>query len=94
MKPFNEDKNIANADDYVGYATDLFETFLSMFTKENGGLRDITEDDYADPEEFNFLYSDKAWRLGCEMKRRLIEVGEAHFPGDEIEIETHLFREA
>ena len=93
MLPFNPNKNIEDADDYIGWANDIFEFFLSKFNKENGLIRDVTEDDFVDHEKFDFMYTTKGTRLADKMKRLLIKVGEEHFPNEDIEIESYLFQE-
>lgn len=93
MIPFNSNKNIEDVDDYIGWANDIFEGFLSTFTKENGLVRDVTEDDSIDHEKFNFIYTAKGTRLADKMKCLLIKVGEKHFPNEDIEIESYLFQE-
>jgi len=90
----NQDKQINDADDYVGYAIDIWEAFLQSFTKETGLIRDIEEDDTVD-ESWTFVYSDRGQRLALRMRDRLTKLGEKLFPESEfeIEIESHLYRE-
>lgn len=93
MIPFNPKKNIEDADDYIGWANDIFDTFLQTFNKENGLIRDPTEDDWVDHEICDFVYTNKGMRLAEKMNRLLIDVGENHFPNDDIEIESSFYIE-
>lgn len=93
MKPFNKTRSIEDADDYMGWAVDIFEEFLHSFTKENLLIRDVTEDDISFDVEISFIYTDKGQRLAERMKRRLVAIGEKHFPDDDIEVESNLFIE-
>jgi hypothetical protein len=92
MLPFNPKKNIEDVDDYINWADELFEEYLSKFTREDGLIRDVNEDDWVDHEECAFLYTAKGLRLADKMKRLLTQVGENHFPEEDIEIETYLFK--
>lgn len=93
MRPFNLKRNIDDVDDYIGEANVIFESFLETFTKENGLIRDTNEDDYVDHEKCDFVYTTRGMRLAEKMKDKLIEVGELHYPGEDIEIESYLYQE-
>lgn len=92
IRPLNAKWDIKDVDDYIAVATDLFENFLLTFTKENGLIRDITEDDIVDADECVYLYTDKGNRLAKKMRDMLVRIGDAHFCED-IEIGTYLYRE-
>lgn len=92
MKPFNKYKQIETADDYQEYAIFMFEEFLETFTRENGLIRDVREDDNVS-ESTVFLYTTRGNKLADRMKTRLERVGEEHFPEDDIEISTYLYIE-
>jgi hypothetical protein len=89
---FNSKKQIADVDDFNEYASQIFEEYLKTFTKENGLIKDVTEDDYVD-DECQFLYTQKGMRLVDRMKDRLVKVGNHHYPNEDIEIETYMYRE-
>lgn len=91
--PIKPSRHIDNADDYMDYATQLLETFLESFTIEDGLIRDVTEDDAVPADECYFMYTEKGCRLAEKMRDKLIEVGEAHFPNDDIEITTSMLQE-
>jgi len=88
----NENKKIKDVDDFNCYAVEMWEGFLETFTKENGLVRDITEDDYAE-ETWSYIYTDRGDRLANRMRDRLIKVGQKHFPNEDIEIESHYYQE-
>jgi hypothetical protein len=92
MKNINPNKNIDDADVFSWYASGVFEKFLETFTTENELISIPGEDDIADPN-WAFIYTFEGRRLAEEMKRRLYDVGIAHFPEDEIEIESNYFQE-
>lgn len=93
MIPFNPKKNIEDSDDYIGWANDIFDSFLQSFTKEDGLLRDANEDDLVDHEICDFVYTHEGMRLAEKMKLLLIQVGEDHFPNEYIEIESSYYVE-
>lgn len=93
MKQFNAKKKIEDVDDFNEYASQLFENYLENFTLENGLIREVTEDDGGDTESLSFIYTNRGYRLADKMRSLLYKVGNAHFPNDDIEIETHLFME-
>lgn len=78
---FNPKKQINNCDDYIGYANEVLEIFLSGFNLENNLTRIVDEDD---PEEAEFMYTQRGCKLAEKMIRLLCEVGENHYP-DEFE---------
>ena len=83
----SESKQINDVDDFNGYASDLWETFLRSFTKENKLIREVDEDDTVE-EHWQFVYTDRGMVLADRMRKRLYKVGEKHFPNDEIEIDA------
>ena len=94
MKQFNIKKGIKDIDDYNDYASYIFEDYLEGFTKENGLIRDVREDDILeDYERITFVYTMKGMRLAEKMRDKLWDIGLAHFPEDEfdISIQTHLY---
>lgn len=92
MKAFKEKRKIEDVGDYIGEANDIFDSFLQTFTKENKLIRDVTEDDFWE-EGIDFIYTAKGTRLADKMRRLLIKVGEAHFPNEDIEIESNYYIE-
>lgn len=92
MKPFNSNKEINDIDDFNEYASELWESFLTSFTKENKLIRDVDEDDMVD-EGIDFIYTTRGTRLADRMRDRLATIGEAHFPNDWIEIESNYYIE-
>ncbi len=98
MKSFNLNKGIEDADDYVSYATDIFECFFQTFSKENGLIREIHEDDIISNEKnegTEFMYTAKGTRLAEHMRDKLINIEVVHFPNDEwdIIIDSYLYIE-
>lgn len=92
MKEFKPSRNIIDADDYIDYANDIWESYLETFTKDNGLIRDITEDDCIS-EDWSFLYTNRGQYLAEKMRDKLIEVGQAHFPDDDIDLFTSYYLE-
>jgi len=92
MRRFNSKKNIENVEDFNECASQIFEEYLKTFTKENGLIRDVTENDYVD-DDCKLLYTQRGMRLIDRMKDRLVKIGDYHFPNEDIEIETYMYRE-
>jgi len=94
MKEFRTNRGlpIENAEDFGWVASEIFERFLQGFSQENGLLRPIAEDDVAD-ESWDFVYTDRGARLAERMRKRLSKIGEAHFPDEDIYIESSLYQE-
>lgn len=93
MKEFNLNKGIGDASDFEDYSNQIFEEYLEGFSKENGLLRDLEEDDPFSEDECAFMYTDRGQRLALKMKGLLERVGAAHFPGEDIYISSSLFME-
>jgi hypothetical protein len=93
MLPFNPKKQINDVGDFNDYCVEIWEAFLNTFTKENGLIRDVNEND--NMEDAEFMYTGKGARLASKMRERLFYIGEVHFPKDYdwIEIESNQFRE-
>lgn len=88
----NPNKNIKDADDYIGYANEIFEKFLLGFNVGNGLLKYINEGDLAEPE-WTFIYTTRGSKLADRMRSRLTKLGYKLFPNDDIEIESYLYNE-
>jgi hypothetical protein len=92
MIQFNPKKQINDVDDYIEYANCMWEIYLDTFTRENGLIRDVREDDYFD-EHIAFCYTNKGIRLAEKMRTKLIKIGEDHYPNEDICIENYLYQE-
>lgn len=89
-----EKRKIEDVYDFEECASEIFERFLTGFTKENGLIRDLYEDDPFDEEDgICFMYTNKGTRLARRMLDRLHKIGEYYFPGERIKISSYLFVE-
>jgi hypothetical protein len=89
---FKASRQINDVCDFNEAATMIFEEFLETFTKENGLLRDVNEED-TEGEYFSFMYTDRGGTLARRMLDRLCRVGGKYFDELDIEISTYLFVE-
>lgn len=96
VEAFNQRNKIQinDADDFGCVCSDIFHEFLMTFTINNGLIRTIEEDEIEMfPESAEFTYTYKGIRLAETMLRRLYKVGEKYFPGEDVEIDSVLYRE-
>ena len=95
MRDFNKNKGIEDADGYSDYAGEIFTNFLQGFTKENKLIIEATQEHYDDglDEDCMFIYSTRGQKLAEKMLSKLHEIGELHFPNDDIEIYSSLYQE-
>lgn len=94
MTPFNTRNKmpIESFQDFEEVASEIYGSFLEGMSQEKGHLRPVEEGDVAD-ESWTFIYTDKGMMLAERMKKRLLKVGEAHFPDEDITIEHSLYQE-
>ena len=85
------ERDIETAEDFSEQASEMFDNFLSDFTPR-GLTRPVTEEDCIG-EEADFLYNKKGQALIDRYLRRMIAVGEKHFPDEDIWIESPLYNE-
>lgn len=84
---------IESADDYELVAGDIFTSFLETFTKENGLIRDATDDEREEfGEDISYMYTTKGQRLADRMRDRLYAIGNKYWK-DEFSVESHLFQD-
>lgn len=91
MKAFNPNENINDVGEFEDVANEMWEAYLQTFTEERGLIRPATEDDWVD-EDNKYVYTRKGDRLATKMRDKLIEIGQAHFPDEEIELSTYMYQ--
>lgn len=94
MTLLREIRNCKDISELNDILSDFFHDYLDSFSKEDGMIRDVSEDD-ADCEGFEFIYTDKGADLAYKMHSRLNSIAEYYFPNDtlHIDIYSHLFQE-
>ena len=94
MTPFNSRNKmpIESLQDFEEVASEIFGDFLEGMSQEKGHLRSVKEGDIVD-ESWVFVYTDKGTKLAERMKKRLLKVGQSHFPDEDITIEHSLYQD-
>jgi hypothetical protein len=86
-----EKRGIKDSEDFEDCAIEILERFLSGFSKENGLIRDLTEDDPFDEYDgVSFMYTYKGERLAERMESRLYRLGQHYFPNDDLDLRTSM----
>lgn len=79
-------------------ANEILERFLESLHDDDYTIDISNEDENSEfgthiAEGFTFVYTKEGARLASEMIRRLYKIGNIKFPKNDIQIESHLFRE-
>lgn len=93
--PFNPRKLIATADAFEDYCEFLLGNLLGGLSVETHPhyVRPVREDDYVDDDYTSFIYTWDGMGLYDRACRRLSRLAEKYWPGEEIELRSHYYRE-
>ncbi len=81
---------IKNAIDYGDWATDVLSEMTKSIINDTRYCRPITDDDIeegADPF-WSFVFTDRSSKMVDAWKDRLVRLGEAMFPEEEIDVQN------
>jgi len=84
---------INNAEDYCAWASDVLSEMTETIMDDKRYVRPVTEEDEDIDPDWTFIFTRKGQEMVCNWHNRLVALGEAKFPGEEIEVENWHYSE-
>jgi hypothetical protein len=85
MKDFKPEKQITDYHSFNEYTCEMLEVFLESMQGKREFLRLVDKDNDDVPEEWEFMYTNRAMRLINRFKERVMKVGFARYDEDDVE---------
>lgn len=87
-----KERGIKDVSGFEDCAIEIFERFLSGFSKENGLIRDLTDGDPFDEYDgVELVYTQMGARLAERMYSRLHHLGKHYFPNEDLNLRTSMY---
>jgi len=84
---------INNSGDYCSWASDVLSEMTESIIEDSRYCRPVTEEDEDIDPDWTFIFTRKGQEMIDNWHRRLVALGEAKFPDDEMEIENWYYSE-